>query len=473
MSRRVLIKFTGDVFCIRVLGHVIILINSFEAADTLLNKRSIRYSSKPRRRMGELAGLTATLPFMDPGPLFQNARRHFHRELSARALSQYYPDLERASKLLVQNLASDLKCERVEEHIDRSLGVLFMKVSSGYAIKDDDAVILASIRQLAKFASEILGGTYVLLDRIPLLCSLPRWTPGQRFVELADVWKKRLTQITETTVRLVKEDLVSGTPSTSFMGNVYASMSEGTALEEEQFKYIAVTMAAGGMLPLQSATLTFLYAMARHPEVQKRAQDELDRVLGGSRLPVMADREALPYITALIREVYRWVPVAPLIARKVLQDDEYNGYRIPKGATIVANNWAITRDPSAYKEPRHFCPKRFLGLAAGAAHGQEDAIDPLTYAFGYGRRICPGLEFAEAILFANISHMLTLFDILPANADVDAVSPNMTSGDLSPNPGRDVEMKTTGAAGRVEAVGCVIKPRSLDALALLIASTDT
>lgn len=43
-----------------------------------------------------------------------------------------------------------------------------MKVSSGYAIKDDDAVILASIRQLAKFASEILGGTYVLLDRIPL-----------------------------------------------------------------------------------------------------------------------------------------------------------------------------------------------------------------------------------------------------------------------------------------------------------------
>lgn len=54
MSRRVLIKFTGDVFCIRVLGHVIILINSFEAADTLLNKRSIRYSSKPRRRMGEL-----------------------------------------------------------------------------------------------------------------------------------------------------------------------------------------------------------------------------------------------------------------------------------------------------------------------------------------------------------------------------------------------------------------------------------
>lgn len=52
--------------------------------------------------------------------------------------------------------------------------------------------------------------------------------------------------------------------------------------------------------------------MARHPEVQKRAQDELDRVLGGSRLPVMADREALPYVTALIREVYRWVPVAPL-----------------------------------------------------------------------------------------------------------------------------------------------------------------
>ena len=66
------------------------------------------------------------------------------------------------------------------------------------------------------------------------------------------------------------------------------------------------------MLPLTSSTLGFLLAMALFPDAQQRAQAELDRVLGGARLPTLTDRPALPYLSALILELYRWAPVAPL-----------------------------------------------------------------------------------------------------------------------------------------------------------------
>ena len=52
--------------------------------------------------------------------------------------------------------------------------------------------------------------------------------------------------------------------------------------------------------------------MTLHPEAQRKAQDELDRVVGLDRLPTFEDREQLPYVEALVTEVLRWKPVAQL-----------------------------------------------------------------------------------------------------------------------------------------------------------------
>jgi len=80
--------------------------------------------------------------------------------------------------------------------------------------------------------------------------------------------------------------------------------------------------------------------MVRNPHVVKKAQEELDRVIGHERLPEYADVESLPYITAVIREVLRWSPAYPIgIPRRVIQDDMYKGYFIPAGATVIENIW--------------------------------------------------------------------------------------------------------------------------------------
>ena len=102
--------------------------------------------------------------------------------------------------------------------------------------------------------------------------------------------------------------------------------------------------------------MTFALAMVKHPHVWKRAQAEIDAVVGTDRLPDFDDRSSLPYVDAIIREVLRWRPVLPLGAswdrallpsipflRKycqggahaVTQSDVYEGYYIPKGTSYV------------------------------------------------------------------------------------------------------------------------------------------
>ena len=76
--------------------------------------------------------------------------------------------------------------------------------------------------------------------------------------------------------------------------------------------------------------------MALFPDVQKRAQAELDRVVGRHRLPEFEDLEHLPYIRATVMETVRWMPVVPAgVPHRSIMDDEYKGFHIPKGTAIV------------------------------------------------------------------------------------------------------------------------------------------
>lgn len=80
--------------------------------------------------------------------------------------------------------------------------------------------------------------------------------------------------------------------------------------------------------------------MVLYPGVQKRAQEELEKIVGPSRLPEFSDRASLPYVDALCKECLRWQPVLPLgVAHKNIDVDEYKGYRIPAGSAIFQNTW--------------------------------------------------------------------------------------------------------------------------------------
>jgi len=123
--------------------------------------------------------------------------------------------------------------------------------------------------------------------------------------------------------------------------------------------------------------------MVLNPKVMRKAQEELDRVVGKGHLPDFSDRENLPYTDALVKELLRWNPPLPIaVPSRAMQDDVYRGYLIPAGATVIQNVWAIFRDPSIYPDPETFNPDRFL---------KDGKINPLVLnpedrVFGAGRR---------------------------------------------------------------------------------------
>lgn len=93
------------------------------------------------------------------------------------------------------------------------------------------------------------------------------------------------------------------------------------------------------------------------------------------------------------------------VPHRAREEDEYMGYHIPKGSTILVNIRGICHDPVEYADPYRFDPTRFLD--------DRKERDPTELVFGFGRRTCPGQSFAEASIFLHISAILSVFNISP------------------------------------------------------------
>ncbi|KAG5643123.1 hypothetical protein DXG03_001549 [Asterophora parasitica] len=177
--------------------------------------------------------------------------------------------------------------------------------------------------------------------------------------------------------------------------------------------------------------------MVRNPEVFRKAQEELDQVIGSGRLPTFDDRGSLPYLECILKEVLRWNPPVPLgIPHRVMEDDSYRGYHIPKGTTLIVNIFAILHD---CLEPEEFRPERYAQ--------KTDLPDPREVVFGFGRRICPGRHFAESSVWCIMANVVATLDI--------SRTPEDQERDTFP------EFKfTSGFVRHPQPFACSIRPRS-------------
>lgn len=146
----------------------------------------------------------------------------------------------------------------------------------------------------------------------------------------------------------------------------------------------------------------FFLAMVKHPKVLDKAQREIDNVIGNDRLPQFEDEATLPYVSALVKEVYRWRNITPQATpHRLNADDSYKGYHIPKDSIVIGNTYALLHDPVAFPEPDVFRPERYLDPATRSP-------DPI---FGYGGRLCPGRFLAKATTWLTIANLLATFHI--------------------------------------------------------------
>lgn len=244
-----------------------------------------------------------------------------------------------------------------------------------------------------------------LVDTMPWLRYLPGWVPGTGFKKTAHEYRKTMNDLIRIPREFTEGQMEKGTMRPSLV----AALLQNNPNEQEQ-RYIesAASGLYGGAADTTVASLaSFFVAMTVFPEIQEKAREEIDRVVGSGRLPGFQDRDSLPYIEACVSEVLRWQPIAPLSLPHATSDgDEIRGYLIPKGAIIVPVVAGHMRDPKVYQEPEAFRPERFLG--------PNPEPNPRSHVFGYGRRLCPGRHFADANIWLTVAQSLASLDIKKA-----------------------------------------------------------
>ncbi|KAL0951064.1 hypothetical protein HGRIS_007803 [Hohenbuehelia grisea] len=437
----------GDLIYVHMFGNPLLILNSAEVVADLFEKRSSVYSSRPIRTMiVELMGwgwLFSTLPY---GPWWRRHRTLFHNHFHANTLSEYHPIQIQETHTLLRNLLESP--DRFRYYIRRWGAGIVLKMAYGHQMAEegDDYVSLAD-RALEGLAKAGIFGTY-MVDYIPALKYVPAWMPGASFQRKAMEWKRSVDEMVERPFQMVKRAMSDGTASSCFM----TTELEQAGSDPEQIqivKDVAATTYTAGADTTVSTVASFILAMTLHPEIARKAQNELANNIG-TRLPQYTD--SLPYIDCICWELLRWNPVTPLgLARSTTKHDEYRGYLIPKGTTVLPNVWGILHDPKVYPEPLAFNPDRFLDAEGNTAAG----INPLPQAaFGFGRRMCPGNKIAFQSVWMAVASILTVYDITNAFDD--------EGNNVIPKPNF-----TPAALSHPEPFLCQIKPRSSHAIALI------
>ena len=151
------------------------------------------------------------------------------------------------------------------------------------------------------------------------------------------------------------------------------------------------------------------FAMAEvmnKPEIMRKAQQELEEVVGKDKIVEESHIHKLPYLYAVMKEVLRLHPALPLLVPHCPSETcTVGGYTIPKGARVFVNVWEVHRDPSVWENALEFNPDRFL-------NGKWDysGSDLSYFPFGSGRRICAGIAMAERMFMYSLATLLHSFD---------------------------------------------------------------
>ncbi|KAG0694046.1 cytochrome P450 [Suillus ampliporus] len=381
-------------------------------------------------------------------PDFKTYRTIFKASLSPRTIQSYRSLQIEESRVLLDGLHKNP--EQFIAHIRRNAAAVVLNLAYGWKVTKNDDYFIGIMQESFTTTAILTQPGRWLVELIPSLRFVPSWFPGAGFKRVALDLGQKLSRTDTIPFNWVKQQIQSGSYTPSFVSEQLLPEDGSTvsAQQEEIIKWCSQAIYAGGADTTVAAATSFILAMMLYPEVQKHAQAEIDAVVGQDKFPTFEDRDKLPYIGALIQEILRWAPVAPQgLPHRAMKEDVYEGYRIPKGAVIIANIFYISRDKEMYPDPSEFRPERFLG--------PSPQLDPRKFVFGFGRRACPGIQFAEASLYLNISCILAAFTI--------AKPLDERGEEITPSP----EFENIGVIQHPKPFACRFIPRNKGLLASL------
>ncbi|KAF9802745.1 hypothetical protein IEO21_09827 [Rhodonia placenta] len=427
----------GPIFSVKLGLQRLIVLSSAEVADGLLVTRSKLYSSRPDMHVA--SGLVSDgqrMVLMSNNREFKIARRTVSGILSPAPSRKWRNMQDFESRVILQDLL---------DHADTSITETFTEGPNGkvperhwYSIfrrYTTSVVMLLSYGMrmnrildnpdlhkvyevMSNFAHVSEPGSF-LADAFPILRRMP---------DILAPWRKEGRRMHETEMglwgKLLKEcneDVTKGAARTGFVPDYLRARAEaglgelpgngatddGGWMRDKFLAYTAASVLEAGSDTSSTAMFIFILFMLNNPNALRRAQEEMDRVVGLDRMPGWEDEDRLPWLVACIQETLRIRPPIASVPHAVEEDDVYKGYFIPKGSIVVGNIHGIHMDPARYPDPCAFNPERFYNADKGLQwNSGPDSQNRSNYMFGLGRRFCLGKHVAEASIFIVLSRLV-------------------------------------------------------------------
>ncbi|KAI0027579.1 cytochrome P450 [Vararia minispora EC-137] len=412
----------GEVVYVNLAGQPAVIFNTQRAAADLLDRRATTFSARPRAIVAHEL-LTNGLFMITEGytDRWRRMRRAVNEGFRPMAAARYHAMETQEAARLALSLARDMNASTPVAragHYARYAASLALAIIYDRPVRDtaEDEHMAATIQDLITHLESASA-------------------PGAHFVEFAK-WKRdaleghaRFTQFLDGLVEDVKRRMVIGEARQCLVRS-FIEENQRFELSDVETSWTAGTMYVASV-ETEVATLEWItLVLATYPEVQRRAQAELDAVIGHSRPPRVSDRAHLSYITAVVREVMRWKPATPISVPHMSEEDEwYKGMFIPKGTICMVNAAACNMDPQACNlfapvssmtdlqyqlygaDAADFNPDRYLDGKGQLQPSPPDTKDEGHVTYGFGRRICAGRHVANDALFAAISTILWAFNL--------------------------------------------------------------
>jgi cytochrome P450 len=393
-----------------------VVLNTWQAVRDLVEQKGAIYSSRPYNPIVEIVTPNNLNPALSIyGDTWRRQRKMLVELLGADRTDSIKPVQDAESTQMIYDLMN--APADFEHHVLRSFGAVILATVYGQRGKTFEAggKLDTFFKVEEQWAAAVGPTNCPPTNSFPFLHYVPDWmTPWKG-------WRSNAQRIKETQGSLymsllyeTRERFMQGKGTKSFIAQCL-KVQDKEWYDDKYLAYFGGLMLEGGAETSASTTMTFIMTMAGNPDILKRAQEEVDRVIGRSRLPGKDDTGRLPFIRACMLEILRWRPVTVLaLPHSVIAEDTYGTYSIPKDSDVIINAWRINHDPSFYDAPDTFNPSRYMDNEYGAM----PSIDPETYkgrrvnyTFGAGRRVCVGQRFAENTMIMHFAKLVWAFDI--------------------------------------------------------------
>ncbi|KAG2099605.1 cytochrome P450 [Suillus discolor] len=388
----------GPVFSFKQGHEIFVVIGRHQAAVDIMEREGANVADRPRSIAVQetlSGGLRGSLE--DNNERLRRMRKVLHAKLQPKVAETYEPMQTGHAKNLVLDILDDPKNH--QRHAMRYSASVIMSFTYGKITPTSytDPEVVSINRFSARFCQTMKPGAY-LVDAYPIL----RFVPG--YLSELKAWHKEELAFYDGQLDAVRRQMREGTATSPSFARFILEHQKQYQLEDKGLGYLAGEIFAAGSDTTASAITIMMMAAATHTDAQARVQEELDNVVGRTRLPTFEDQEMLPQVTAFMLESLRWRPVTlGGSAHRASEDIVWRNYLIPAGATVIGNHWAIANDPEVFPEPQTFNPQRWIGDAGRVRD------DLRFFTFGFGRRVCPGQHLANRSVFVNTALILWAF----------------------------------------------------------------